>query len=413
MFSDSIALQIAQAAEKAGIPKAGMLAIVEVETAGSPTEADGRTPNFLFERHIFRRELAARQPGKVKQAEAAGLAYPHWRPKTATDQGQYFDEKTSAAKLALLARAKAIDEDCALRSCSWGLPQIMGNECLEVGFPSARSLVDYMSSGGVAAHIEVMIRFLKSRKLVSAIEAKDWAYVALKYNGAGYEKNHYDTRLAAANRKWERRLPTLDATTTAVYPEEHLSHDEIRQIQINLRDLGYVEAGQPDGRWGDKTATALWAFQKHEGLPTTGHYDETTKAALNEAQPRPVPPDRQDANLDDLRKDGSTTIAMADNAETLGKGKLIAGGTIAAGGVLEQAGPALDTAQDAADKIGTAKSVWNSLHEALHPIFGHWLILVLALALIVVGYFVIRYARRIKESRLSDHQNGTHAGRYS
>jgi hypothetical protein len=45
MFSDKIALQIAGAAA-AGIPKTGMLAIVEVETGGDPGA-------FLFERHIF------------------------------------------------------------------------------------------------------------------------------------------------------------------------------------------------------------------------------------------------------------------------------------------------------------------------------------------------------------------------
>jgi hypothetical protein len=79
MFSDKIALQIAAAAT-AGIPKAGMLAIVEVETGGNPIEADDRTPNFLFERHIFGRKLAARQLAKVREAERLGLAIPKWDP---------------------------------------------------------------------------------------------------------------------------------------------------------------------------------------------------------------------------------------------------------------------------------------------------------------------------------------------
>jgi hypothetical protein len=78
MFSDNIAAQIAAAAADARIPEARMLAIVEVETGGNPFEADGRTPNFLFERHILHRELAARQPGKVREAERLGPANPKW-----------------------------------------------------------------------------------------------------------------------------------------------------------------------------------------------------------------------------------------------------------------------------------------------------------------------------------------------
>ena len=96
MFTDRLALQIA-AVVAAGISKTGMLAIVEVETGGQPLEADGHTPNFLFERHIFHRELSARQPGKVREAERPGLAIPSWNPpsKQKGTKGQHFDERTS------------------------------------------------------------------------------------------------------------------------------------------------------------------------------------------------------------------------------------------------------------------------------------------------------------------------------
>ncbi|WP_172841979.1 N-acetylmuramidase domain-containing protein [Bradyrhizobium lablabi] len=405
MFSDKLALQIADAAEKAGIPKAGMLAIVEVETAGAPTEADGRTPVFLFERHIFRRELAARQPAKVAKAERFGLAIPKWDKAT-----QYRDERNSAQRLALLARAKAVDEDCALRSCSWGLPQIMGNECREVGFASATQMVEYLTTQGVAGHIELMIRFLKSRKLISAIERGDWAYVALRYNGEGYRQNQYDTRLAAANRKWTRKLPTLEAVPVQDWPEEHLSREEIEQIQIKLRELKYPEAGLPDGKWGTKTIGALSAFQAHEGLPVTGHYDQATREALAEADARPVSPEREGATLDDLREAGSTTIARADTVDAIGKGKVIVGGTVGAGAVIEQAGTALNNAQDAADKATQVKTLWASVHDLIQPIIGHPVVIVIAIAVVIGGYFVIRYAHQIRAARLADHQSGTHAG---
>lgn len=407
MFTDRLALQIAAAAQAAGISRSGMLAIVEVETAGNPLEADGRTPNFLFERHIFRRELTARQPDKVAAADAQGLTRKQWDKAT-----QYKDERNSAGRLALLARAKAIDEDCALRSASWGLPQIMGNECHEVGFASATEMVAYLTERGVPGHIELMVRFLKSRKLESAIERGDWAYVALRYNGAGYRANQYDTRLAAANRKWQRKLARLDGgSEPQAWPEESLSRDEIEQIQIKLRELGYPEAGQPDGKWGSRTAGALSAFQAHEGFVVSGHYDDATRAALASADPRPVAPERATATIDDLRDDGSQTIEHADAADMLGKIKVIGGGTVAAGAVANKASSALGSAQDAVDKANQARSIWDQAHAFVAPALNHWGVIVLAVFVVVSGLLIIRYAKQIKAARLLDHQNGVHAGR--
>lgn len=404
MFTDKIALHIAAAAGAAGIPKAGMLAIVEVETAGSPIEADGRTPTFLFERHVFRRELASRQPSKVAEAERLGLAIPKWDKAT-----QYRDERNSAQRLALLAKAKAIDEDCALRSCSWGLPQIMGNECQEVGFAWASQMVEFLTTKGVPGHIELMVRFLKSRKLVSAIEGGDWAYVALKYNGKAYSQNQYDIRLAAANRKWERKLPTLEGSPAQDWPEDHLSKDEIEQIQIKFRELSYPEVGQPDGRWGTRTVGALSAFQAHEGLPVTGHYDAATRDALAEADARPVSSERSDATMDDLRHAGSSTVANADKGSIAGVVKMATGGGTVLAAVVGKGSEAIDTAQSTVDKVGQAKTLVSSIHDLLGP-FSDPRILAVGIVLLIGGYLVFRYCQKVKASRLSDHQSGTHAG---
>lgn len=404
MFSDKLALQIAAAATAAGIPTAGMLAIVEVETGGKPTEDDGRTPNFLFERHVFRRELAARQPAKLREAERLGLAIPKWDKAT-----QYRDERSSAQRLALLAKARAVDEDCALRSCSWGLPQIMGNECAEVGFGSAVEMIDFLMVHGVAGHIELMIRFLKSRHLISAIERGDWAYVALRYNGNGYAQNQYDVRLAAANRKWLRKLPQIEGAPAQDWPEEHLSHDEIRALQTKLRALGYPEVGKPDGGWGSRTVGALSAFQAHEGLPVGGHYDAATSEALSAADPRPVPPARAEATMDDLRDAGSKTVANADKGSIAGVIKMGAGGAAVAASVAGKASEALDGVQGAVDKAGQAKTIFGQVHDLLGPM-ANPAVLAIGAMLLIGGYLVWRYCEQIKATRLADHQDGTHAG---
>lgn len=402
MLTDKLALQIATFAGASGIPKSAMLADVEVETAGNPND-------FLFERHIFHRELSARQPAKLAQAVKLGLAYPAWRPKTASDKGQYFDERSTEERMALLAKAKAIDEDCALRACSWGLPQIMGNECHEVGFPNAKAMVAFMASGGVPAHLELMVRFLKARNLISAMERKDWAYYALRYNGKGYKRNQYDTRLAAADKKWERRLPALEAAPAAEFPEEHLSGEQIKQVQIKLRQLGYAEVGNPDKRWGDKTGAAIWAFQKHEGLPTTGHYDDATRAALATAEPRPVPEVRAETSLDDLRAAGSTTVANADKGSIAGVLKMGAGGATVLASIAGKGSEAIDGAQTAVDKADQAKTLISSIHDLLGG-FADPRVLAVGVVLLVGGWLVMRYCAHVKAARLADHQDGTHAG---
>lgn len=412
MFSDRIAQRVVKIAGDNGIPKAAMLAIVEVETGGSPTEADGRTPNFLFERHIFYRELKARRPELLNAAVRAGLAIPKWSKAT-----QYRDERTSAQRMSLLAKAKAIDEECALRSASWGLPQLMGNECREVGFPSAVAMVEHLTTGGVDAHLDLMVRFLKARKLVSAMERGDWAYVALRYNGAGYRANKYDTRLADAERRWKRKVAELDyaegdgngSVTPPRWPEEGLSRDEIFALQGKLRELGYHGVGRPDGVWGANTVGAISAFQHHEKLAVTGHYDADTKEAMSSALPKPVSQERENTTVNDLREAGSKTVSDADTGAAVGVAKIGAGGIITAAGAMGS--DLLDTAQTATEKADQVKTVWQSIHDIASPA-AHPVVFFVGIALVIGGIVAFYYFNRVRQRRLEDEQNGIHPGHF-
>src|SRR5262249_46054853 len=144
MLKDSLIAPIVDAAKQAGIRPAGLLALIEVETSGSPFEADGRTPTFLFERHVFYRELAKRSNAKLATAVARGLATKTSSPKT-----QYKDQGKSAARLALMERACQVDEECAHRAASWGLGQTMGFLAQEHGYTTAVKMVDAMRDGGI------------------------------------------------------------------------------------------------------------------------------------------------------------------------------------------------------------------------------------------------------------------------
>ena len=249
-----------------------LLAVVDIESAGAPFEpADGVTPQFLFERHIFYAQLKARALGKLQTAVNQGLAHATWQPST-----QYKDQNTSVHRLALLARAVAVDADCAYRSCSWGLGQTMGFQANHLGYDSAEHMVAAMR-GNIPAQVEAMIGEIKYSKLETALANHAWATFARGYNGAGYRKNQYDTKLAQAYARWAR--PGEDDTPA---PSE-----DVRWLQTALNSAGAHIAS--DGFDGPETEGAVKAFQAAHGLAADGIAGPITIAALKSAPAtRPV-----------------------------------------------------------------------------------------------------------------------------
>jgi hypothetical protein len=201
MFEPNVLREVIRVASKNKIEAAALLAIVEVESAGRSLEDDGKTPRFLFERHKFYSELKKLAPGKLDRAVKLGLAHKDWRRST-----QYKDQGTSKARLSLLARARAVDDECAIRACSWGVGQTMGFLAEGQGFANARAMLDFMLSGGVPAQVECMVREIKRRKLTDELVRHDWAGFARVYNGPGYAQNHYDVKMATAYGKWRKKL---------------------------------------------------------------------------------------------------------------------------------------------------------------------------------------------------------------
>lgn len=209
-YAQSLIDAVKQVAAGRGIEPAALMAVVEVECGGEPFEADGRTPRFLFERHVFYKELASR-PDLLKVAVDRGLAIPKWSRTT-----QYKDLGTSAGRQKVLGQARAIDVEAANRACSWGVGQIMGFHAAALGYGSATAMVAELTTGGLGAQIDCMVRFVQSKGLIAKLNAHDWAGFATAYNGAAYKQNAYDTRLAAAyarwNTEWRGGAPATDVT---------------------------------------------------------------------------------------------------------------------------------------------------------------------------------------------------------
>lgn len=100
-----------------------------------------------------------------------------------------------------LDAAKKLDEEAALKCCSWGKFQILGENYAECGFDSVHAFVDAMQIGE-KEHLTAFVKYIKSRKLDEALRVRDWKKFAFKYNGPGYEQNKYDVKLETAYREY-------------------------------------------------------------------------------------------------------------------------------------------------------------------------------------------------------------------
>jgi len=179
------------AATKLGVPVASVRAVQEVESRGSGFFDSGRCA-ILFERHIFYKEMA-----KVTDANALTKLYQKDPDIINVTSGGYVG---GPAEWVRFSRAFAINGDCAMKAASWGLFQIMGFNYGDAGFPNVGSFVDAMKQSE-RNHLDAFANFIKINsggKLHKALVAKDWAEFARLYNGSGFAKNQYDTKLAAA-----------------------------------------------------------------------------------------------------------------------------------------------------------------------------------------------------------------------
>jgi len=71
------------------------------------------------------------------------------------------------------------------------------------------------------------------------------------------------------------------------------SGDTVRALQEVLIELGYLEKGQADGKFGAQTETALKLLQKRNGLKQTGEADQELQLLLYEGTPKDVKGYRQ------------------------------------------------------------------------------------------------------------------------
>jgi len=132
MFDQAAIDEISRIAVDLGVEPAALLAVAKVESGGRAFANVNGVPMPLirWEGHYYYKHL----PENLRRkAMRAGLAAPNF--------GVIKNPKTQTARYNLLARASKIDAAAALKSCSWGLGQVMGANAEWIGYADVFALV--------------------------------------------------------------------------------------------------------------------------------------------------------------------------------------------------------------------------------------------------------------------------------
>lgn len=186
-------------ATRLGLEPALLKSVQIVEAAGRDGFlADGR-PQILFEGHIMYKEFHKKFPERdlgYLCKEFSTVFYPKW------DKSKYLGGIHEYKRLKL---AKEIDEECALKSASWGMFQIMGFNHKICGCQDVYDFVHKVSESH-EKQLELMYYFMHNSGCLKNLKEKDWAGFAKKYNGPGYAQNAYDQKLRNAYENFKGKL---------------------------------------------------------------------------------------------------------------------------------------------------------------------------------------------------------------
>lgn len=183
------------AAKLIGCRVAMIKAFAQVESGPHGAFLDTGEPVILFERHKFHKFTNGRYGGEYVRdlsvpLEVSGISFP--KP------GGYGPVSIQHKKL---QHASKFDRDAALKSCSWGLFQLMGFNYQLCGFDTLQQFINAMYES-VDRHLDGFVSFIitnpkkvRGKNLRQALIDEDCKTAAEIYNGSGYAKNNYDVKL--------------------------------------------------------------------------------------------------------------------------------------------------------------------------------------------------------------------------
>lgn len=101
-----------------------------------------------------------------------------------------------------LVAARKVNLDKANMGTFWGMFQIGGFNYKMCGCATVQEFVDRMSYSEFE-QLELFCNFIRNAGMLPALQAKNWAAFARKYNGSSYARRGYHTRMAAEYRKFK------------------------------------------------------------------------------------------------------------------------------------------------------------------------------------------------------------------
>lgn len=202
-----------RAAKRLQCEVAAIKAVASVESAGNGFYPDG-FPVILFERHLFKKHTNGRY--NANYPEISGPA------------GNY--GAAGANQRRKFNIAFALDPDAAMKSCSWGKFQILGENHKVCGYATVGEFVDAMKIGE-GEQLDAFVSFVIANNLTRHLRNLNWAGFAKGYNGAGYRKNRYDDKMAAAYKRFAKE--NIDCSSSTAGPSDSSSDQSPGNERVN------------------------------------------------------------------------------------------------------------------------------------------------------------------------------------
>jgi hypothetical protein len=149
---------------------------------------------ILYERHYMYRFLK-----KIKTEDEL-TKLKKTSPDLVHNVGTYKDPNakygSEIEQFDKLAKAKKINNNTAIKSCSWGKFQVMGKYYDNL-YSSPNELEEAMNMCEVQhfAYFKVYLKDVTGAGMIKAMKEKNWNKIAELYNGPDYAKNKYHTKM--------------------------------------------------------------------------------------------------------------------------------------------------------------------------------------------------------------------------
>ena len=180
-----------EVAQRLGVEVAVIKAVVEIE-AGHSHEgfASPGKPLINFDLTMFRRFATRRGVNLSKYSKSHSVVFTSSR-----------GSQTRAYRR--LDAAMSINPHAAIEGTFWGMFQIGGFNWKKCGAKNLDDFVERMSTSE-REQLEMFAEFIVNSNLLKPLQDKNWTTFARGYNGPGYARRNYHTRMAKAYNRYSQ-----------------------------------------------------------------------------------------------------------------------------------------------------------------------------------------------------------------